>query len=409
MTAEEKYAEALELYKTTSMTLKEISARCGLTRSGLAGYIQRNHRDLMYRRHGISAEDPGKRMWNGKGQTPASRRKYRKAIEACDSEDYIDLNVSQIARLFNLDGTGLANQLRSHYPGVIERREKERQRRGIADNQHRGARPAAVEAYAEPLRLLKETDMTIEEAADACDVSFTGLRQHILLYHKELVSDRENRRLEGKRRPKVGRVGGNGAVRRPGSEDAGKYAAAVELYRTTTMSMKEICRLTGHDLAAFRHHMRTWHRGLMFLRRGVELPESASDRQPLDSVRRADPSTREKYAPAIALLAAGDRSVESVAREFGFVPEVFRAYLKGNHPDLWSRMGMICLPDGKKVLRRSSEKYAEAIEIYRTTSEPLKSIARRLEITYNSISGFLRRNMPEVIEAHNSLLAGNHA
>lgn len=75
-----------------------------------------------------------------RGQLPATRAKYRKAIEACDSMDYIDLNVSQIAREFGLDGTNLGRQLRTHYPGVIERREKVRERLGISDNLPRGIR-----------------------------------------------------------------------------------------------------------------------------------------------------------------------------------------------------------------------------------------------------------------------------
>lgn len=405
MTAEDKYAEALELYKTTSMTLKEISEKCGVSRNGFACFLQRCHRDLMYRRHGVSAADSCKRMRKGKGQTPASRKKYRKAIEACDSEEYIGLNVSQIARLFNLSDSGLANQLRAHYPEIIERRERERRNRGIADNQHRGARSTAIEAYSAPLQLLKDTDITIEEAADACNVSFSGLRQHILRYHKNLADDRENRRLEGKMHPKIGALGGNGTIRRPGSEEIARYAEAVELYRTTNLPMKEICRRTGHNLSSFRNHMRSWHRDMMFLRRGVTLPESASDRQPLDSVRRADPATRDKYAPAVAMLAEDGKSVESIAREFGFIPEVFRAYLKDHFPELWSRQGMTALADGRKVLRRSYEKYGPAIEIYRTTAESLRSIAARLNLTYNSINSFIRRNMPEVIEEHNSLLA----
>ena len=50
------------------------------------------------------------------------------------------------------------------------------------------------------------------------------------------------------------------------------------------------------------------------------------------------------------------------------------------------------------------EKYAEALHLYGSTSESLKSIANRLGLTYNSIGGFIRRNYPELIIKHNSLL-----
>lgn len=406
MTAAEKYSKALELYRTTGMSITEISTQCGVSRNAFANYIQRAHRDLMYLRHGVDSAAVEKKMWNAKGQTPASRRKYRDAIEACDSMEYITFNISQIARIFHLNGTALANQIRTHYPEILERREKERRRLGIADNYRRGAHSFSVEAYAEPMKLLRETDMTVEEAASVCNVSFTGLRQHILFYHKDLVASRENRRAEGKKTPKIGTMSGNGSIRRARPDDSEKYAEAVELYRTTAMTVNEICAKTGHTPEAFRNHLRLWHKYLMFERRNATIPDGASDRASLDGISRFVPAVSEKYAPAIQALAAGGRSVEEIAREFGFVSEVFREYLRKHRHNLWEKMGMTKLANGKKVLRRSSEKYAEAIEIYRTTTESLKSIADRFDIKYNSIGGFIRRNMPEIIEEHGRLVSG---
>lgn len=406
MTAEEKYSKALELYRTTLMSITEISARCGVSRKAFAIYIQRYHRDLMYRRHGVESVSPDKKLRNAKGQSAETRRKYRDAIEACDSMEYINLNISQIARKFKLDGAALANQIRAHYPEILERREAERRRLGIADNYQRGAQRFSAEAYAAPVRLLRETDMTIEAAADACNVSFSGLRQHLLFYHRDLVASREQRRAEGKEHPRIGRMSGNGSIRRARPDDSAKYAEAVELYRTTAMTVSEICALTGHSQEAFANHLRQWHKKLMFARRGAEMPSGNTDRPDFGGVRRMVPSVAEKYAPAIAALASGERSVEETAREFGLDAGVFRKYLRHHRPDLWERMGMTGLDGGRRVLRRSSEKYAEAIELYRTTAEPLKSIAERFGITYNSIGGFLRRNMPDIIEEHKRLVAG---
>ena len=94
-----------------------------------------------------------------------------------------------------------------------------------------------------------------------------------------------------------------------------------------------------------------------------------------------------------------------VAAEFGLNPEVFRMYVKEHYPELTTARGMIKADTGKTVSNRSAEKYAEALNIYQTTSEPLKSIAQRLGLTYNSLGGFIRRNYPEAIEKHKSLLA----
>lgn len=403
MTAKEKYKKALKLYRKTDRSITDISRECGVTRAGFASYICRCHRKLMFARHGCDAVSPKKKMKGAGGQSPMTREKYRDAIAACDSEQYIHLNVSQIARMFNLDGSCLGKQLRAHYPEIVERRENERRKRGISDNYHRGARPYAVNAYSAAVQMLETTDMTIGEVAGKCKVSFSGLREHILQYHKNLVKQRMDKRHEGERLPKIGRIGGNGAIRLAKEEQNELYAEALELYRTTSLPMKEICAMTGKTIAGFGHYLRMWHKDLIFKRRGVELPEDASDRESLDGVKRSSPWVAEKYSSAIAELASGGISVEAVARKYGFIPEVFRTYLKKNHYELWHRMGMIELSGGRRVLRRSFEKYKDAIEAYETSAETLKSIAKRMNIPYNSIGGFIHRNMPEVIERHNRI------
>lgn len=403
MSADEKYRAALQLYRETDLSITEISRECGVSRGGFASYIQRHHRALMFARHGVEAGSAEMRIRKPEGQLPSTHAKYKAAVEACDSEDYIHLNVSQVARLFHLDCTALNNQLKTHYPEILDRREKERLRRGVADNFLRGARKSAVETYAEAIELLRRSDKTIEEAADACRISFTGLRQHVLIYHKDIVEMRRDRRREGQLVPRVGRVSGNGQIRRPDKKCIGRFSRAVELYRTSTLPVKEICAATGTDMQAFKNHLRMWHKDLMFKRRGATLPEGSSDRALLAGVKRSDPRTAAKYAGAIAELKAGKGTVEGTARKYGFIPEVFRAYLKEHCPELWRDMGMIELPNGRKVLRRSYGRYAAAIEAYETTAESLRSIAGRLGLTYNSVAGFIRRNLPEAIERHNRL------
>ena len=70
---------------------------------------------------------------------------------------------------------------------------------------------------------------------------------------------------------------------------------------------------------------------------------------------------------------------------------------------------MTRLENGRTTLRRSTEKYAEAVRLYETTTEPLSSIARRLGLQYNSVGGFVRRNCPETIARHNALCAAEGA
>lgn len=404
LTAAEKYREAIVLYKTTDLTLGEISRRCGVTRSALAAYIYRSRRDLMLKRNGLDT-DPHKAIHRSKGQRPETRRKYLEAIEACDDERYIDLNLSQIARLFHLPETGLANQLRTHYPDIIPRREAERWKRGMADNVHRGARESSIETYSEAVELLKSTDLTIEEVADECNVTYSGLRDHLLYYHKKLLDLREKKRESGKATPTIGTMSGNGKIRGASADNMDKYADAIELYRTTSLSVKEIAKRTGVNPDSLKYHLRMWHRDLMFERRGSSPPRDSSDRPSFDGTRRYSRATREKYAEAIKLLKTSDLSTESVAKKFGFTPEVFRSYIKEHEPELFESLGMITLPNGHAVLKRSYDRYSEAIEAYSTTDESLRSIAARLNLPYNSIGGFIRRNMPELIQCHEKIVA----
>lgn len=202
--AEEKYREAIELYGSSELTLTEISRRCGVTRTGLAAYIRRRHRDLMFQRHGEDTDMDGRhRLRNPTGQSAATHRKYRDAILACDDSRYVDMSVSEIAREYGLNPSGLGNQLRMHYPDILRRREEERQRRGLARNIHPGPRGKSVEMYAEAVELLQTRDISIRDAARACSVSFTGLRQHVQFYHKDLTASRRGRREKGREVPKL--------------------------------------------------------------------------------------------------------------------------------------------------------------------------------------------------------------
>ena len=114
-----------------------------------------------------------------------------------------------------------------------------------------------------------------------------------------------------------------------------------------------------------------------------------------------------KYGAAVGSLKAAPRPIAHVAKEFGLQAEAFRQYLHKHEPELARQLATTRTTDGRRVTHGSREKYAEAVHLYRTTPEDLKSIARRLGLTYNSVGGYIRRNHPEVIEAHKRLLAGN--
>lgn len=402
-----KYEKAVAIYADTDMPMKDIAKECGVTVGGLGSYLRRYWRELVLRRHQIHADgkkaEDIKIMEAGK-QSIHAHAKYKDAVAACDSLEYIDLNVSQIARKFGTDGTALANFMRIHYPETLVWREKVRRRLGINDNIWHGARPECTKQYAEAVEMYRDTEMTMMEVAAACNVSPSGFSQHLRFYHKEILEQKKQIRetAKAKRQQVLGELTGNGRVYRPSPATEQRYAQALELYRNTTLTMKEIVRRTGVPAEGFRFYLHKWHKDLVIERLGIS--SNVSGHTDLRKARKRMKTVAAKYEEAIKSLRMTPRPVAEVAAEFGLHPEVFRYYLHKHEPELARQQGMMKTANGKIVSRRSEEKYAEAVRLYGTTTETLKSIAARLGLTYNSVGGYIRRNYPEVMALHQNLL-----
>lgn len=403
---EAKYRPALELYASTDLSNVEICRRCGVSVNGFSRYIGSYHRHLMLRRNGIkcSPEEANSiDLSQRRGQLPATYAKYREAIAACDSMEYIGCNVSEIAREFGLSGTNLGRQLRTHYPEVLEFRERARQRLGLDDGLPRGTRPWCKEQYAEAIELLRaDRYITVQEAAERCNVSYSGLEQHLIFYHKKLVENRIKVRKQAVRRQHQGEITGRGTLHAPTAEITKKYAEALHLYRTTPMSARKIAKQTGVPIKGFYDYLQTWHKELVCQRKGIPYEEG----KPVDwsQVRRYNPATAAKYAAAIARLKTGGKTTAEVAAEFGLHPECFRQYLKEHEPELHAGLGMVRTDKGSVMSQHSMGKYAEALHLYATTTESIKSLARRFGFNDCSFGQFIRRQFPELHEQHQKLV-----
>ena len=396
ISTELKYREAITLYSDSDLSIKDICERTGVGFSAFSSYLSKHHRELILKRHNLT-EHENVKLRGGKGQTTSAHYKYKDAIAACDSVEYIEYNISQIARIFDVNCSALASQLRRHYPEIVPRREKQRKFMGITINLQYGARKWSTKAYCTAIEMLQSSDMTIEEVADACNVSHTGLREHVLAYHPQITQLREIKRINAKGQNVRGMRNGCWTMHELEQSSIKKYEEAIEIYRTTSTDVKTIARQAGLNLGAFRYHLRTWHPELMVQRRGFD------GNVPIEQTKRYKKSTAEKYADAIERLKSSDMPTSRVAAEFGLNPEVFRMYLKEHYPELTAVRGMTKANNGRTVSNRSAEKYAKALQLYETTPEPLKSIAQRLGLTYNSLGGFIRRNYPEAIEKHKLL------
>lgn len=269
---EAKYRRALELYTATGLSNVEICRQCGVSLSGFSRYIATYHRHLLLARNGIKCspeEAGGIKMDPRSGQRPETHAKYKEAVEACGSMDYVAYNVSQIAREFGLSGTNLGRQLRTHYPEVLELRERARKRLGLNDNLPRGTRKACSEQYAAAVELLRaDRYITVQEAAARCRVSYTGLVQHLIFYHKELVENRIKIRRQAVRQQRKGEITGRGTLHVPNPKIVEKYAQALHLYRTTSLSARKIAGQTHVSIKGFYQYLQTWHKELVRERKG---------------------------------------------------------------------------------------------------------------------------------------------
>lgn len=402
--AESKYAEAVALYASSELTIREVARLCDVSARGLSAHIARHHRDVLFARYGLEGKAFDRlktKVKATRGQSLKTHLKYKDAIEACGDAAYIEFNVSQVARLFNLDGTALANQLRAHYPDIIPNRERIRKRLGIADNTHRGARPESARTYARALEMYRDTDMTIPQIARICNVSKGGLTQFMTFYHKNIMDVKAARRLNAaasRELQQPGRLAGNGNLYGPKPETVALYAPALKLYRTTPKTLKEIIRETGVPAEGFRSYINRWHRGERLLRRGYEWDGKSYPE--LKGTKNFLKSTSAKYAPAISSLKANPRNVTDVAAEYGLHPDAFREYLKTHEPELAARQGMTRLSNGRTVKRSSFEKYKAAVEEYANSTDTLKSIAQKHGLVYQSLMGYVLRNCSAERERH---------
>ena len=217
--------------------------------------------------------------------------------------------------------------------------------------------------------------VTVPEVADSCGLSYTGLEQHLLFYHKDLVKRRIRIRKKALRRQRKGEITGRGTVHAPSPELVEKYAEAVHLYATTPMSAARIAGKTGVSKKGFYEHLQRWHLDLVCRRKNIPYEEGRL--VDWSKVRKYNPATKAKYAEAIRRLKESGLPTAQVAAEFGLQPE---------------------------ASRRSMEKYSEAMHLYGTTTESVKSLARRFGFNDCSFGQFIRRNFPELVEKHNEIV-----
>ena len=338
--AEEKYRHAIKLYETTNLSLKEIAEKFGFSPRALGKFINTNHRALLLNRKGIGTQkspEEVKLRKAGFGQNFLTHEKYRDAIEACDSEKFIAYSISEIAKSFSLSPSGLHQQLRSHYPEIVERREKRRRELELSGNFNFGQRESTYRKYKEAIEFLRENDMKIQDVACRFSITEGGLRTFILAYHKDLAKERAQKRRAATGDKTFGTLNGIGALSFPHDETVEKYEEALKLFRTTSLSVKEIAAKLSLPPESINAYLNRWQRKALIERHGQD-SDKVDEFSSLYSLKLKRIKTAEKYARAIRKIKEGNRSFKEIEKEFGLT-DSFRQYLHRHEPELAAKIG----------------------------------------------------------------------
>lgn len=343
------------------------------------------------------------------GQHPETERKYRPAIEACQSVLYLSQTVSEIARQYGIKPECLRNQLKRHFPEILSARNELRARLGCRESGNFGLRTGTAEKYAPAIVLLRDAGLTVREAATRAGVSYQGLQQHLLFHHKDIAESRMLARTDALLKPvEAGGVAACGGLRAPRPEAQALYAPAVELLRTTDLPLTEVARRCGVSAHNLSSYMQKWHREDLAQRRVVREAALAARRDA--QAERADRShtalARARYEPAIEMLHAG-KSLAETAGALGVDPGKLSAWMKRNRPEVLeqARAGMMVAPSGARVLRTKYERYAPvAAYIAAHPAEPTASVACRFGVPVSTLVKTMARVFPEAWRRHKACL-----
>ena len=336
------------------------------------------------------------------GQRPETQERYAEAIQACGSIGYLEMTIAEIAHMFGHTDQCLRNQLKRHYPEMMKLREQLRERLGMNKRPIRGVSASTEAKYAPAVELLRTTDMTIHEVATRCGISATALQSHVLFNHRDLAQQRMSKRLEALDKKATGGMSGTGRPNAPREATAALYAEALEMYRTTDLTVAEIALKCGVMTNDFHGYLRRWCRSDMAVREKLHqerLEEQRKEREQVGNRSRTALAIQ-KYTPALKLIEEG-ATYEEAAKALGVDIDNLNRWVRSNHPDVHRREHLnqvIMLPNGKECTKASWAMFGEAVEAYLNTDESINEISKRFNLHSTSLGNFLRRKFPEAVE-----------
>ena len=337
------------------------------------------------------------------GQSPETEQKYREAVQACMSIMNLSLNVADIARMYSLDPQCLRGQLKRHYPEVIPRRNELRAMLGYAVLDQSRLHQSSMEKYVPAVKMLKETDLTVKEVAERCGVTYLGLQQHLIYYHKDVAELRLGKRLQALSGPvPVGEKDCNNRPVGPSATMQARYAPAIKMARETDLPLTEIALRCGVEPRGLQGYVQKWHRDLMEERQRKREEALLQRKEAVrPKVSRAE-IVRVQYTPTVDMIRGG-MSLSEAASAVGTSPDNLRSWLKSHYPEVLdiSRNGMTKTPEGVTMKRATYERYVVIAQyMAEHPGEGSVDVAKRFGVPVSSMNKVLARCFSDVWGKH---------
>ena len=337
------------------------------------------------------------------GQSPETEQKYREAVQACMSIMNLSLNVADIARMYSLDPQCLRGQLKRHYPDVIPKRNELRAMLGYAVLDQSRLHQSSMEKYVPAVKMLKETDLTVKEVAERCGVTYLGLQQHLIYYHKDVAELRLGKRMQALSGPvPVGEKDCNNRPVGPSATMQARYAPAIKMARETDLPLTEIALRCGVEPRGLQGYVQKWHRDLMEERQRKREEALLQRKEAVrPKVSRAE-IVRVQYTPTVDMIRGG-MSLSEAASAVGTSPDNLRSWLKSHYPEVLdiSRNGMTKTPEGVTMKRATYERYVVIAQyMAEHPGEGSVDVAKRFGVPVSSMNKVLARCFSDVWGKH---------
>lgn len=178
------YASAVEILRSSAITVEEAADCCGVSYKGLKEHLSYYHPDLVKERS--SKRESGE--WPSEHSAMRVGDKYTEAVGLYSNSS---MSLAQIAALTGVGESGLRNHLHRWHPELIT------QRRGFAagtavESTKRYSR-AAREKYAQAIERLRVEEISLRRLAAEYGFCSESFRKYVIEHHPELAARRRKK------------------------------------------------------------------------------------------------------------------------------------------------------------------------------------------------------------------------